>query len=291
MGMFSIGKFCHVHFVGAYLCLLWRLTYIILSLTFFNLPPVITCRSNDTARTARKLRRLSRAKAQVINLVGGGDVRDIMECAVLDSSSISASSTAAKAGQATGTDVLIQEFTKNLDTKTFVETSWGYVGGSLASSIEKEPSVPGSPLSNPTPKAVAVTPTSDVVIPLNTTTSDRSIAAASATATTKEDTLKNLPSGKDPESRKLRRLMRNRLSAQASRDRRKKAIEDVKALKQTKQNDITTLKSQVSDEMKQLLLLEKAVMVAKTYMTNQNKPEQSVGLGVCGNKATVVKSM
>jgi hypothetical protein len=215
-----------------------------------------------------------------------------MECAVLDSSSISASSTAAKAGQATGTDVLIQEFTKNLDTKTFVETSWGYVGGSLlASSVEKKPSVPGSPVSNPTPKAVAVTPTSDVVVPLNTTTSDRSITAASATAATKEDKLKNLPSGKDPESRKLRRLMRNRLSAQASRDRRKKAIEDAKALKQTKQNDITTLKSQVSDEMKQLLLLEKAVMVAKTYMTNQNKPEQSLGHVVSGNKAAVVKSM
>ena len=241
---------------------------------------------------ARKLRRLSRAKSQVINLVGGGDVRDIMECAVLDSSSVSASSTAAKAGQATGTDVLIQEFTKNLDTKTFVETSWGYVGGSLASSIEKKPSVPGSPVSNPTPKAVAVTPTSDVVVPLNTTTSDRSITAALATAdATKEDKLKNLPSGKDPESRKLRRLMRNRLSAQASRDRRKKAIEDAKALKQTKQNDITTLKSQVSDEMKQLLLLEKAVMMAKTYMTNQNKSEQSLGHVVSGSKAAVVKSM
>ena len=204
---------------------------------------------------------------------------------MLDSSSVSASSTAAKAGQATGTDVLIQEFTKNLDTKTFVETSWGYVGGSLTSSIEKKPSVPGSPVSNPTPKAVAITPISDA------TSSDRSITAASATAATKEDKLKNLPSGKDPESRKLRRLMRNRLSAQASRDRRKKAIEDAKALKQTKQNDITTLKSQVSDEMKQLLLLEKAVMVAKTYMTNQNKPEQSLGLGVSGNKAAVVKSM
>ena len=231
------------------------------------------------------MRRLSRAKSQVINLVGGGDVRDIMECAVLDSSSVSASSTAAKAGQATGTDVLIQEFTKNLDTKTFVETSWGYVGGSLTSSIEKKPSVPGSPVSNPTPKAVAITPISDA------TSSDRSITAASATAATKEDKLKNLPSGKDPESRKLRRLMRNRLSAQASRDRRKKAIEDAKALKQTKQNDITTLKSQVSDEMKQLLLLEKAVMVAKTYMTNQNKPEQSLGHVVSGNKAAVVKSM
>ena len=85
--------------------------------------------------------------------------------------------------------------------------------------------------------------------------------------------------------------MRNRLSAQASRDRRKKAIEDAKALKLAKENEITTLKSQVTTEMQQLLLLEKAVMVAKSYMTkNQNQPEQSLGrVGMDGGGAKSTK--
>ena len=75
-----------------------------------------------------------------------------------------------------------------------------------------------------------------------------------------------LPTGKDPESRKLRRLMRNRLSAQASRDRRKKAIEDVKKMKAEKKAEIANLEKTMTEEKHRLKLLEKAIGCAREHL-------------------------
>ena len=50
-----------------------------------------------------------------------------------------------------------------------------------------------------------------------------------------------LPTGKDPESRRLRRLLRNRLTAQASRDRHNEAIENYRRQKMKKAEEIAML--------------------------------------------------
>ena len=76
----------------------------------------------------------------------------------------------------------------------------------------------------------------------------------------------DLPEGTDPESRRLRRLMRNRLSAQRSRDRRKKEIEAYTKLKIMKAKQIASLKETLVAEKDGLKKLEDVVNFAKSLL-------------------------
>jgi hypothetical protein len=76
----------------------------------------------------------------------------------------------------------------------------------------------------------------------------------------------DLPDGNDPESRRLRRLMRNRLSAQRSRDKGKSEIEAYTKLKAQKDEEIACLKKTLTDEMEGLKKLEEMVNFAKSFL-------------------------
>jgi hypothetical protein len=76
----------------------------------------------------------------------------------------------------------------------------------------------------------------------------------------------DLPEGNDPESRRLRRLMRNRLSAQRSRDKRKSEIEAYTELKAQKDEEIASLKKTLTEEMEGLKRLEEMVNFAKSFL-------------------------
>ena len=302
-------------------------------------PNVNPC--NTKAKEARRIRRLKRAKGQVVQLVtcgricGNGTVRDVEVMAVqdvllqqqaaaanlngsdfssrmLDLQDSSQETTAANLnGNGITTTLeedqqvqqheeqMVCDFTKSLDCKTFVDSAWGYVYSNLveiaqqASEKKKEEkakkmnmAASSSPKSSAsmidefllasdatTTKMDVDTTTTDaknrvVVTPPSTPRNNVVVSSNSSNAEIlkRAETLKTLPSGKDPESRKLRRLMRNRLSAQASRDRRKKAIEDAKKLKIVKEQQISTLKDQVDVDTKRMVLLERAVRYAKTYL-------------------------
>ena len=186
---------------------------------------------------------------------------------------------------------LLSDFTNMLDCKTFVDSAWGYVYSSLvesAQACEKKKVDEAKKKNNKTASSSPPTSSASMIDKfLLGTVSDATPAKMDIDATgaknrvvvtppstprmstealKREETLKTLPSGKDPESRKLRRLMRNRLSAQASRDRRKKAIEDAKKLKVVKEQQISALKEQVDVDTKRMVLLERAVSYAKTYL-------------------------
>lgn len=236
------------------------------------------------ARDARRKRRFKRAKSQAIHLVGGGDVTDIKEHAVLDSDYSRMS--LQESNLAHLEEALLSDFNENFDPKAYVETAWDQVYDTLMETIKAEeaaaimrgyevdllfqpddsPSsgcsspVPISVVSNPDaiPVAAAAADDDDAVsvstqIQADDATVPEDAPAAAAVVTPpkekkeKNGNLKTLPSGKDPESRRLRRLMRNRLSAQASRDRRKKAIDDLKAQKAEKEEEIALLEKAVSE--------------------------------------------
>ncbi len=76
----------------------------------------------------------------------------------------------------------------------------------------------------------------------------------------------DLPQGNDPESRRMRRLLRNRLSAQKSRDKRRKEIEGYKKVKVEKDGEIASLKKTLTEEMAALKKLEEMVNFAKSFL-------------------------
>eukprot|EP00984_Skeletonema_dohrnii_P008100 scaffold2968_cov135-Skeletonema_dohrnii-CCMP3373.AAC.2 len=80
------------------------------------------------------------------------------------------------------------------------------------------------------------------------------------------DMLADLPTGNDKESRRQRRLMRNRLSAQRSRDKRRRDIEVYTKLKAQKVEEIASMKKTVTEEMEGLKKLEEMVKFAKTFL-------------------------
>lgn len=76
----------------------------------------------------------------------------------------------------------------------------------------------------------------------------------------------DLPDGNDEESRRLRRLMRNRLSAQRSRDKRRRDIELYTKLKVQKVDEIASTKKALTEEKEGLKKLEEMVNFAKTFL-------------------------
>mmetsp|Transcript_25362 Transcript_25362/g.45759 ORF Transcript_25362/g.45759 Transcript_25362/m.45759 type:complete len:804 (-) Transcript_25362:253-2664(-) len=119
--------------------------------------------------------------------------------------------------------------------------------------------------------------------------SSSSLAASAVVTPPTRDkaTLKTLPSGKDPESRKLRRLMRNRLSAQASRDRRKKAIEDAQRSTAMKKVEIKRLEKTLEEEKQRMLLLERAVGYARDYLGRERYAKVAGKVSCSSSRAPV----
>jgi len=202
------------------------------------------------ARTARKMRRILRAKSQAINLVGGGDISEIKRHAVMDSDYTRLSSQAA----------LVSDFSRNFNPKMFVDLTFEQVYQTMVKTANADEAAEVAaatmelqlePDYSPSPQPIEATSISRDIFPPAKKSGDNNIQTtqtpkAVITPTKEINCTKTLPSGKDPESRKLRRLMRNRLSAQASRDRRKKAIEDAQKQKAAKEEEIASLEKTLS---------------------------------------------
>ena len=106
---------------------------------------------------------------------------------------------------------------------------------------------------------------------LSSKTGPSSPAATPSSSETMEpqqqiDMLADLPAGSDKESRRQRRLMRNRLSAQRSRDKRRRDIAVYTKLKAQKVEEIASMKKTVTEEMEGLKKLEEMVKFAKTFL-------------------------
>ena len=222
----------------------------------------LPCSTAAEARRARKNRRSRRARVQAINIVGGGDVAEIERVAVLDSDYSRLSPQA-----------LSDDLARNFDSKLFVDLTWEHVYQTLIETSHVKEALadlnlpldsdcssslpPVEVMSNPSTILPAAFP-DQVEVPSVVDTSGRDM---------KNENLKStLPPGKDAESRKLRRLMRNRLSAQASRDRRNKAIKEMQKKKAEKEAEIALLQKTVSEELQHMMQLEKAVGMAKDYL-------------------------
>jgi len=214
------------------------------------------------ARRARKVRRLARAKAQLVNLVGAEDVDDIVEDTMSIITNVNVMTTIEKCQEE-----LVRDFTQNLNVEVFVESVWENteIKNKITEEVHVATPVPKDSLEIKLPQDCPSSPhkgsttTTTCVTPNEKKTTVPSKKSGSSSSA---DHLKLLPEGKDPESRRLRRLMRNRLSAQASRDRRKKVVDDLMKEKETKRNEIEVLKQQVLEEQKRMILLEKAVTFA-----------------------------
>lgn len=235
-----------------------------------------------TAHQARKARRMKRAKSQAINLVGGGDKSHIERQAVFDSDYTRLLSPSVKI--ASLEQALIHDFAIGFEPKMFVEMTFGHVYDTLieasrtAKDVEAVPATTSEPEDPISPLPSQAVTDSKIAMPEELSRNSKSISNGSNNAqesadivivppstkpTKDKNNLKTLPSGKDPESRRLRRLMRNRLSAQASRDRRQKAIEDLRKLKTEKEGEIALLDQFVSQELDHMMHLEKALSFAQ----------------------------
>ena len=106
------------------------------------------------------------------------------------------------------------------------------------------------------------------ILSIKTSSSPTTVPKISCTTETKQkgELYADLPNGDDPESRRLRRLMRNRLSAQKSRDKRKSDIEAYTKIKAQKDEEIDSMKKTLADEMEGLKKLEDMVNYAKSFL-------------------------
>ncbi len=96
--------------------------------------------------------------------------------------------------------------------------------------------------------------------------SNKTTPSSPAAISQKGEMYADLPDGNDEESRRLRRLMRNRLSAQRSRDKRRRDIELYTKLKAQKVEEIASTKKALTEEKEGLKKLEEMVNFAKTFL-------------------------
>jgi len=257
------------------------------------------------AAVARRFRRKARARGQVVNLVGGGDVGEIQRRAVADAAppsnfwksrdfwrgvdpralgdlafeSLIAASRARKDAAQTAADV--EDPAAPADGQMMEVPPKPDLCPSSSMSMEDEPSLRAvvSPPKAPSgchecmsstpmrlPAAAIVTPTRPHVDSPAPAQENPEKATNKKLDDPSPTLLKALPTGKDPESRRLRRLMRNRHSAQVSRDRRRRALEDRRRLKAAKEEEIRALERNVNQEIQCMMQLEEAVSLAREYL-------------------------
>ena len=92
------------------------------------------------------------------------------------------------------------------------------------------------------------------------------VALSSSQVSQQGEMYADLPDGNDEESRRLRRLMRNRLSAQRSRDKRRRDIELCTRLKVQRVEEIASTNKALTEEKEGLKNLEEIVNFAKTFL-------------------------
>jgi len=114
----------------------------------------------------------------------------------------------------------------------------------------------------PTSRASSVPPRKKA--PLN---SSRSRKKTSASECTVDPTL--LPDGDDPESRRQRRLIRNRMSAQLHRERKREAMDALQRMIQERDLQIQTLEQQLTQIHKKNSSLEDALSVIRSHFGAQ----------------------
>lgn len=126
--------------------------------------------------------------------------------------------------------------------------------------VKKERSLDGSNVSHTAPLPLVPSSLS------SSQTAPSSPSPGGAATPQKSSEYPDLPDGNDAESRRLRRLMRNRLSAQRSRDKRRKEIEVYTKLKVQKVEEIASMKKTISEEKEGLKKLEEMVNFAKALL-------------------------
>lgn len=89
----------------------------------------------------------------------------------------------------------------------------------------------------------------------------------------------------------MRRLMRNRHSAQVSRDRRRRALEDQRRLKEAKEEEIRALERIVSEEIQCLMRLEQVVDFARDYLGADMYSKVAAPFHVGGDKKIVAAAL
>lgn len=138
------------------------------------------------------------------------------------------------------------------------------------------PSLPAPP-SHDSPEVILESPSGPATKHLTPINKHPKKATPKARDTPSPALLETLPTGKDPESRRLRRLMRNRHSAQASRDRRRRALEEQRRLRETKEDKIRALERAVGEEAQYLMQLEEAVALAKECLGHAKYSKVAAG--------------
>ncbi|EJK50231.1 hypothetical protein THAOC_30826, partial [Thalassiosira oceanica] len=78
-----------------------------------------------------------------------------------------------------------------------------------------------------------------------------------------------LPTGTDPESRRQRCLLRNRITAQASRDRKRMAIQEARRARDEREVEIEALRRTLRDENERLMSLESMIDLVRQSMTQE----------------------
>jgi len=74
-----------------------------------------------------------------------------------------------------------------------------------------------------------------------------------------------LPEGNDPESRKMRRLIRNRLSAQLHRERKREALDSLRAEVEERDEKIKVLEQELKEERLKISTMESEMDCVKNY--------------------------
>ncbi|EJK68938.1 hypothetical protein THAOC_09851, partial [Thalassiosira oceanica] len=98
-----------------------------------------------------------------------------------------------------------------------------------------------------------------------------------------------LPTGTDPESRRQRCLLRNRITAQASRDRKRMAIQEARKARDEREVEIEALRRTLRDENERLRSLESMIDLVRQSMT-QEQFARVTGMSTANGMAKAIAS-
>jgi len=221
---------------------------------------------------ARARRRRLRARHQVIFRLGCGDVARITSEAVKDSllpsdkarpgDDESQASLFRERRHDRRVERLLDEFASSLDPEKYVSANWTMLRDGMVATF--------LPDGTPTTVAPATVATADGRVPpggiVNPATAmdggdvdpsppqPRRRRRGPVASTMLDGVV--LPMSDDPESRRQRQLIRNRITARISRERKKKALDDARAERDGKRKIIAELRRQLVEETERMHRLE-----------------------------------